>query len=188
MSLQSWQETFVAQYVAGTAFNTYTTAKTVLPASALFTLPANYFSIGRALRLTVAGSISNIVTTPGTITFQVMLGSVIAFSTGAMQLSATAHTTLPFMLDVLLTCRSVGAGTSATLMGQAVMQSQCVVATAVADSDETHTMLLAPDTAPAVGTGFDSTAAQQVDFWAGFSVNDAGNQVQLQQYVLESLN
>lgn len=188
MSKQTWQETLVAQYVAGTAFNTYTTAKTVIPTSALRTLPADFFEIGRTLRIRVAGSISNIVTTPGTITFQVMIGAVVAFTTGAIQLSTTAHTTLPFDLEILLTCRAVGSGTSANLMGQAVMRSQCVAATAVADSTSTHASLMAPNAAPAVGTGFDSTVANVLDFFCGFSISDAANQVQIQQYVVEVLN
>jgi hypothetical protein len=188
LSLQSWQESLAVQNAAGTLFNSYTTAKTVIPAQALVTLPANYFYVGRALRLTVAGAISNIVTTPGTLTLQVKLGSVIAFSTGALQMSTTAHTLTPFKLDLLLTCRAVGLSTSANLIGQGTIFSAAVNKTAVADGTQTDSALLAPSTAPAVGTGFDSTAAQLLDFWAGFSINDAGNGIQIQQYLLESLN
>ena len=188
MSSQSWNEVLVNSTTAGTALNAFTTAVSILPTGDVFTLPANFFTVGKMLRVTAAGSISNIVTGPGTITFEFKLGSVIAFNTGAMQLSTTAHTTKPFKLDILLTCRSIGSGTSATLIGQAVMQSQCVAATAVADDTYTHALLLAPNTAPAVGTGFASTSALAADLYAGFSVSDSGNQVQLQQYSLESLN
>ena len=73
MSLQTWQETLVSSQVAGTLFNTYTTAKTVLPVGCLVTLPANWWYIGRVLRVTVYGGISNIVTTPGTMTMSVNL-------------------------------------------------------------------------------------------------------------------
>lgn len=188
MSLQSWQETLVALNAAGTALNTFTTAVTILPGQALITLPANYFQVGRALRITAAGSLSNIVTTPGTVHFQVKLGSVVAFTTGNLQLSTDAHTTLPFWLQVLLTCRAVGASTSANLMGQGVIFSQCLARTAVADDTYSMATLLAPATAPAVGTGFDSTAANELNLFCGFSISDVGNQVQLQQYVVESLN
>lgn len=188
MSVQSWQETFVSQTAAGTSFGAFTTAKTILPTSCLFTLPANFFSVGKVLRITAYGNLSNIVTTPGTVVFQVKLGSVVAFTTGTMQLSTTAHVALPFKLEILLTCRSIGSGTSATLMGQGVMTSQCVAASAVADDTYTHAVLMAPNTTPAVGTGFDSSSAQQVDLFCGFSINDAANAVQLQQYIIESLN
>lgn len=188
MSQQTWQETLVTAQSAGTLFNTYTTAKTVLPVGCLVSLPANWWYIGRSIRVTVAGAISNIVTTPGTLTLQIMQGSVVAFTTGALQLSTTAHTTLPFWAQFVLTCRAVGSGTSANLMGQATIFSQTIKATAVADGTETHVVLLGPNTAPAVGTGFDSTAAQTLDFWAGFSISNAGNGIQIQQYLVESLN
>jgi len=96
LSLQTWIETLVTQHAAGTAFNTYTSAKTVINPQALAVLPAGFFSPGKSVRIRVLGAISNIVTTPGTITFQVMIGSAIAFTSGAIQLNATAHTLLPF--------------------------------------------------------------------------------------------
>jgi hypothetical protein len=189
MSLQTWQETLVSANTAGTLFNTYTTAKTVLPVGCLVTLPANWWYVGRSIRVTVAGAISNIVTTPGTITLQCNLGAVAAFSTGAIQLNATAHTTLPFWFDALLTCRAVGASTSANLMGQARVSGIMFTNTAgQTDSVNGHPSLMVPATAPAVGTGFDSTAAQTLDFFAGFSISNAGNGIQIQQYLVEALN
>lgn len=188
MSMQTWRELLANQRAAGTLFNTYTTSKTVINADALWTMPANYLYPGRVFEINVLGGISNIVTTPGTITCEVKIGSVVAFTTGAMQLSTTAHTTLPFWLKIRLTCRATGSSTSANFMGQAVMESVTVNATAVADGTQTHTLLSAPATAPAVGTGFDSTIANIWDFWTGFSISNAGNGIQVQQYFLEVLN
>ena len=188
MSLQTWQETLVTAQVAGTLFNTYTTAKTVLPVGCLVTLPANWWYIGRVIRIRVIGALSNIVTTPGTLTLQMMQGAVVAGSSGALQLSTTAHTLVPFIAEGYFTCRSVGSGTSATIMPQWLITSQAIKATAVADSTTGHESLLGPNTAPAVGTGFDSTAAQTLDFFAGFSISNAGNGIQVQQYMVEALN
>jgi len=180
--------------VAGTAFNTYTTAKTVLPTNSLATLPPSYWTIGRCLEVEVYGSISNIVTTPGTITFQVMLGSIVVFTSGALQMNATAHTTLPFWFKALLTCRAVGSGTSANFMGMAYVIGKMFTETATtvdawgsnvgftAGAAVSDAALAAPATAPAVGTGFDSTLQTILDFWVGFSSSQAGNQIQLQQY------
>lgn len=182
MASVTWWQTLATQQAAGTLFATYTTAKTVINAQALYTLPAGTLKIGDQLRVQVAGGISNLVTTPGTITMQVMFGTIVVFTTGALQLSTTAHTTIPFWLDVLLTCRAIGATTSANFMGQAVIHSQTVNATAIADGTQTHTTLLGPNTAPAVGTGFDSTVANIIDFWTGFSISNAANGVQVQQY------
>lgn len=189
MSLQTWQETLITAPAAGTLFNTYTTAKTVLPAGCLVTFPANYFYVGRMLRIDVQGAISNIVTTPGTMAFQVMLGSVIAFTTGNIQLNATAHTTLPFELQVYLTCRAVGTSTSANFMGQGWLTGIMFTNTAAqTDAVNTTGRFPAPATAPAVGTGWDSTAAQTLDFFVGFSISGAGNGVQIHQYAVEALN
>lgn len=188
MSLQTWQETLVSAQTAGTLFNTYTTAKTVLPVGCLVTLPANWWYIGRIVRVTAIGAISNLVTTPGTLTLQFMMGSVVAGSSGALQLSTTAHTLAPFIAQGYFTCRAVGSSTSANLMPQWMITSQAIKATAVADTTTGHESLMGPNTAPAVGTGFDSTAAQTLDFFAGFSISSASNGIQIQQYIVEALN
>lgn len=189
MSQQSWHETIAFQRAAGTLLATYTTAKSVINPDALVTIPANYFYVGRRLRLRVSGGISNIVTTPGLMNFQLKIGSVAAFDTGNMQLNATAHTTLPFWLDVEMICRSVGSSTAATLIGQGLVTGKMFTFTA-AQTDDLQDMpsLLGPAIAPAAGTGFDSTVSNIIDFWAGFTISNGGNGVQIQQYALESLN
>lgn len=192
MSLQTWQETLASQQAAGTALNTFTTAKSVINPQALVSIPAGYFTIGKTLRIKAQGSISNIVTTPGTIAFQVMLGpsaTIVAFTTGALQMTATANTTLPFDLEIILVCRTVGSGTAATLMGIGRINGIMFTLTAgTANNTNSQTSLTVPITAPAAGTGFDSTIANLLDFWAGFSISNAGNQIQIQNYVVESLN
>lgn len=179
----TWHETLVRSTAAGSNFGSFTTAKTVIPADCVYTLPANYFEVGSTMRVRAIGSIGTLVTTPGTITFQVMFGSVIAFTTGALQLNATAHTTIPFWLDIALTCRSIGASTTATMMGQAMAFGTMFTVTA-GQTDGVNTMayLMAPNTAPAVGTGFSSVGTIAIDFFAGFSINNAANTVQIQQY------
>lgn len=189
MSLQTWQETLVSAQVAGTLFTTYTTAKTVLPVGALVTLPANWWYVGRTIRVTAIMGVSNIVTTPGLMNFQVNLGAVAAFNTGNIQLNAIAHTTLPAVFQAILTCRSVGSGTSATLIGQATINGIMFTKTALqVDQVNIGDSLAVPVTAPAAGTGFDSTAAQTLDFFVGFTISNIGNGVQVQQYLVEALN
>lgn len=196
MSLQTWEETLVSEYIDGPLQNTYTTAKSIFgvdgtdqAAHCKYTLPANFFVPGKALSIQLRGNLSNIVTTPGTVTFQVMLGAVVAFTTGAINFSTTAHTTLPFWLDIDLTCQVGGAGTQAKLMGQGLMVSNCVSNTSAADSvANTLPSLMVPNTTPAQGTGFDATASQKLDIFVGFSVSNAGNGVQARQYRLRALN
>lgn len=189
MSLATYEETLVSQKIAGTLYNTYTTAKTVIPAQCLYQFPVNYFVEGKTFHITVIGGLSNIVTTPGTVTFSCMLGSVVVFTTGAIQLNATAHTLLPFWLEIYLTCRATGSSTSANLIGMGRLQGIAPTLTA-GQVDEVNGggVFSVPATAPAVGTGFDSSATQVLDFFAGFSISNAGNGVQVHQYVVESLN
>ena len=189
MGKNTWVETLVSQSVQGTLFNTYTTAKTVIPATSLYTLEPNYFDEGKKLRINVQGGISTLVTTPGTLTMQIMMGSIAVFTTGAMQLNATAHTLIPFWAEFILTCRAIGVTTSANLMGQGrVFGTMFTVTAAQIDGINTMAYLMAPATAPAVGTGFDSTIPNILDFWTGFSISNAANGIQIEQYTVEAMN
>lgn len=192
MPTQGWNQTLVTQRTAGLLFNTYTTAKTVINQQDLYGFYSNYFQVGSKLRIRVGMSISNIVTTPGTVTFQVMLGSVAVWSSGAVQLNATAHTTLPAVLDVDLTCQltntTVG-GAVAKFMGIGRLQGSMFTKTAgQVDGVNSETVMTVPVTGPALGTAFDSTVSQGLDFWAGFSISNAGNGIRIDQYDVEAMN
>ncbi len=174
---------------AATNFATFTTAKTVLPTNALCVLPPGYWVVGRCLEVDVWGLLANIVTTPGTVTFQIMLGAIVVFTSGAVQMNATAHTANPFWFHALLTCRAVGATTSASFMGQSYLIGKQFTPTATttdanrgAASETTDAVMMGPETTPTVGTGFDSTAATTLDFWVGFSSSNSGNNVTVQGY------
>lgn len=191
MGKQTWQETLVTQQAVGTSFATYTTAKSVINPQALYVLPANFWYIGRKMRVTAKGGIGTLVTTPGTIQFQVKMGptaNIAVFDTGAIQLNATAHTNLPFWFEAELTCRAVGSGTSANLMGLAQVTGRMLTLTA-GQTDDAQGMqtILSPQTAMAVGTGFDSTTASILDFWVGFSISSGSNSIQIQTYSVEDL-
>lgn len=189
MSKQTFQETLAVQRAAGTLFATYTAAKSVLNPDALYTLPSNLLEPGRRLRIVARGGISNIVTTPGLMNFQVKIGGVAAFDTGNIQLNATAHTTLPFWIEIGMTCRATGSATAANLIGLAQVTGVMFTRTAGQTDDVQGVQtILAPQTAPAVGTGFDSTIANIVDLWVGFTISNAGNGIQIQEYTLELLN
>ena len=81
-----------SQTVTGTLFNTFTTAKSVINATELLPLPGNYVKLGAKFRQRVVVGLSNIVTTPGTVAFQLRMGSVVAQTSGNIQLSTTANT------------------------------------------------------------------------------------------------
>ncbi len=70
-------------------------------------------------------------------------------------------------------------------MGQSKFISQAVSISG-ADPTTGHSILLAPNTAPVVGTNFDATAALQLDLFAKFSVSDPANAITLMQYEVQS--
>jgi hypothetical protein len=183
MSLQSWGETLISSQVDGTAV-TGTTAAAVEPPAARFTLPANFFVPGKVLRINAWGRISNIITTPGTLTLDVRFNtSSVVFNGGALSLNGTAaKTNVSWRLIMMLTCRTIGNGTVATLLGQGDFTSESVVGSAAGVANDA----MLPASAPAVGTGFDSTVAQTVDLFATFSLT--GNSLTSHQYTLESMN
>jgi len=185
MSFQSWQETLVTSQVDGTALtNTAATPTSIIPASAKYTLPANFFAIGKMLRVTSRGRISCVVTTPGTLTLDVRLGAVIAYTTQAVAMNTTAKTNVAYEFEVVLTCRAIGGTTTANLMGMGSITSEAMVGASAGAA----LTIMCPASAPAVGTGFDSTAALTIDHFATFSVATATTSIQTHEYAVEALN
>src|SRR5882757_4882516 len=117
MSLQAWEEALISAGAAATSLSNTTTATSILPAACKVTLPTNFFqSVGKILKVTSIGSLSNVVTTPGTLTLDVRFGGTVVFDGGAAGMSSTAHTTLPYWWEAMMSCRTIGA--SAALIGQ----------------------------------------------------------------------
>lgn len=191
MSQQTWEETLTQANVDGAALSNSTTPTSIIGGTgtgashAKVTLPANFFNVGRVLRLRATGRISTLVTTPGTLTLDVRFGAVIVANGAAMTLSTTAKTNVSWDLDWLLTCRAIGSGTASNMMHTGKWTSEAAGATTVAGEAKT---IMLPQSAPAVGTGFDSTAAQTVDLFATWSVANAANSIQLHQFTLEAMN
>ena len=183
-----YSQVLTSQKAAGTLFNTYTTAKSVLNVTELVPLAGNTLTTGSKLRVRVWGGLSNIVTTPGTVTFQIMMGSIVVWTSGALQLSTTANTLSPFLLEAILRLDSMGATTAAKFIGGGKVEALNVqLGAGVANPTVTDSVCMTPAGAPAVGTGFDSTISNILDFWVGFSISNAGNGVQVYDYTVEQL-
>ncbi len=185
-------ETLISQHGAGTLFNTYTTAKRVINDQALIDLPRGFWAPGRGMKIEVKGAISNIVTTPGTIQFLAKLGTeaapITVFDSGQVQLNATAHTTLPFWLEILLRADTEGSGTNAKLFGHGKLGGIMFTLTAgQTDSAQGQQVIAVPQTAPVLGAGFDSHSINTLDLWAGFSISNAGNGIRIDEYFATDL-
>lgn len=184
MSMQTWQETLVASQSDGTVLTAAATA-TCIPVHTLITIPSGWWQVGRMLKLTLLGRISCAVTTPGTARFLVKQSAVSVFDSGALNLNIVAKTTVPFLFEVLLTCRAIGSGTTATLMGIGYFQSEAVVG-APLPSVGGNGSLMAPVGAPVVGAGFDSSIANILD--VHFTQTVATGSLTVHQYSVISMN
>lgn len=187
MSKQTWSEVLVNGSVDGPPL-TAAAAASCIPTPSRIILPNNYFDIGKMLKISMMGRISCAVTTPGTARFDVRLGpsgTIVAFDTGALNLNIVVKTNVPWWLEMWLTCRAVGSGTASNLMGIASFQSEAVIASPL-NNVGGNGCLLAPVGAPAVGTGFDNTAANALDVF--FTQTVATGSLTVHQYRVEALN
>jgi hypothetical protein len=189
--LLPWSTT-LAQGRNGTQLASFTTAASLLPATALWSMPPNWCVPDKQMLIVASGSFGNVVTAAPTFTLEFRLGptaNIAVWSGGAMQCSTTAHTTVPFFLELELTINATGASTSANMYGLGTILCRAFqIGTAAAD-DATHLIpLVLPGTTPAVGTGFDSTVTNIADLRVACSVSNASNTAKLDQYSLVAIN
>src|SRR5260221_735595 len=160
MASQSWGQLIASIPLAGTQYNTYTTTQSMLTtatateaSSGFVSLPAGFFQRGSLLVIDFLAAISNRVTGPDTFTINIKVGSVTAFTTVAITLTTTAHTNIPLKGKIELSCRTVGNGTLAALMGIAVLTGQMIQqgGTASAGAASLRHTIIIPHTAPPVG-------------------------------------
>lgn len=180
---QGWYAPIIEAQGDGTALANSTAQTSILPLAAKFPFSGGQFSkVGDRLAVFAAGRVSNIVTTPGTLTFDLKLGNVVVATSGAITLNTTAKTNVAWILEWYLTLRAVGQ--AANFMHQGFWQSESVVSSPAG----TMGCFGMPASAPAVGSNFDATAAQVLDLMATWSIANSGNSIQLHQYTVDSPN
>ncbi len=142
---------------------------------------------GAAFRITNTFDVSNVVTTPGTITFAIRWGGVsgtVLATTAAIQMDTTARANYSGMLQAFLTWRSIGSAGSAFCQGFVLLNN---VSDAAAAAPQYHTMGSAGANIPAVVSSLDTTTAKNLSVTADFSVNTAGTQITNHQAWLEAI-
>lgn len=150
------------------------------------TLDANYMQDGRAIRLTAMWKFSNVVTTPGSITFRVrwngLAGTILAQSS-AIALNATAQTDIMGRLQCEIVTRANGATGSLLAMG-------CVwLAQELAASNNAPNFM-----GSAGGASGNTPAAVTVDLTAAtplsltYQSTVATGSITGMQYIIEGLN
>lgn len=188
MSAISYWETLVNSQADGATI-TAAAATSCIPTAAKKTLPTNYFDvIGKQLLIKATGRITTVVTTPGTVRFDIRFGAVLVFDSLAIALvTGNGYTNIGWELEILLTCRSIGGSTSATLFGQGRWTAPNVLGGANVAMPIGGVVAMLPwNSAPAVGTGFDSTTTQQVDMF--FTQTAATGSMTVHQYALYGTN
>ena len=188
MSIGYW-ETLAAISGDGTAV-TNSTARTSLLGGAggkqgLYTLPPNKLRIGDVLHIYAAGRVTSVVTTPGTILFDLSfgVGGTAAFSSGAITRNTTAQTDVPFIVEMHGTVRTIGNAGNIFWQGWTTSTAWLNVA-AVATGPFAGIIHLPFNTAPVIGSNVDMTVANILDFNVTMSVNTATTSTQLHTYVL----
>lgn len=196
MAHQSFGQILANIDTAGTLYNTFTTAKSMLTSSTataasagFIKLPAGFWQNGTMLVIDYHAAVS--WASGNTMTLQAMVGSVIAFASDAIKVTTTGGTTEPVTGRIILTCRSKGNGTLATLIGGGYIQGRCICppnATPGANYAAGMGFSSLKEGTPAVGTGFDSTVDNTLDFWVGMGTSSASNGWRMEQYMVFSPN
>lgn len=170
----------------GTALTGSTTPTSILHAGSKYQFLPNAFRVGSKLYVETEGRVTNIGAAPGTLTLDIRGQSIVVANGGAMALNTVAKTDVPWILKMILTCRSIGSGTAATFMPQGTWTSESVVGSPLPSAGGAGTLPI-PAGAPVVGTGFDSSAAFTLDLFATWSLNNA-NSIRVEQFRLWALN
>jgi len=119
MPTQSWEQLLDGNFdIANGTTNTSGAEAIMMPDK---TIPAFFMVEGRALRLTCRFKYSNVVTTPGSITFRVRWGGVagtLLAQTSAIALNIVAQTDIMGVLQCDIVCRGRGGSGSLLAMGE----------------------------------------------------------------------
>lgn len=167
----AYSQTVITAQANGPALSGSTSATSLLPTPAVYTIPANAFSyIGQQLKVRAQGIITTAASTPGTLTLALYLAGSSWCASQAMSL-ATSLTNSTWEAEFLVTIRALGNGTNANAM---------FIGKSFGITGATSFVMI-PATSPAVSSGFNSVQANALDFFATFS-SSATNAMTLEQY------
>lgn len=149
----------------------------------LYTLPAGKLRIGDVLRIRAGGRISCVVTTPGSITFDMSAGvaGTAFMSSLAIPLNIVAKVNVPFIFEMEMHVRAIGSAANFFCLGYWLSEAALNVAvpsTGPGPGGNT----LPYNTAPVVGSNVDLSIAQILDF--NFTQTVATGSVTLHTYTL----
>jgi hypothetical protein len=180
MPSQAWEELVDSLVVNGTQVSNTVTETIVCPD---FNVPAFYMQPGRVLQVTAYGVCSNVVTTPGTLTYRIRWGGVagvVLVASLALPLDATARTNYGWRLQAHITCRTAGATGTFNTCGYIMQNNQDDVVAALQH-------IVMPRDALADVT-VDTTTNKLLSVTAQFSVATSPTNLTCFQRIVEVLN
>jgi len=126
------------------------------------TLPANFFNLGKTVTFVITGHFAHTVAGP-TINFRFKIGSTTYCTTGAIATTLLAVTNKSWKAEVIVTCRSIGAGGTLFVQGTVLM-----------DDGTTYRILGMPNSA---AIAYNTTTANAVEFTAQWGTADPSNTI-----------
>lgn len=170
----------------GAIVTTPASATLCLPTSAAFTFPPNALGAGTMLRVSAAGRLSSVSGNTGR--FDLRLNNLVFFDTGVLNYSTTTKTTLPWTLEVWVTCRATGIVGTASFMGVGNFQSEVFIGSPVGTAGGNGSVLSSvaagPETAPTVTQLVDTTVSNP--FTMFYTPGATTGSLTVHQFILES--
>ena len=179
MSKQGWVENLVSPVVDAAQISNTTAETIMIPDVAI---PASYFYGGRTVRVRLMGKMSNVVTTPGTLTLRVRWGGVggtVLVASAALTLNTTAQTNAQIIIEFNITCRVEGNP------GKLIVSGWDCLGLSAATQGRVD---LIPASGQAEVGSLDLNSATSLSFTAQFSVATNPTNLTIQQVTFESLN
>lgn len=155
-----------------------------------FNIPAYFMVPGRTLEIIASGVLSNVVTTPGTLTMRLRWGGVagtVLLASAAQGLDTTARTNALWFLRAWVTCRTDGATGTFNSMGE--MSNFNLLSSTAANL---LPALLGSAGAPAASGNadvtVDTTTAKLLSLTAQFSVSTSPTNLTCHNRIIKVLN
>lgn len=186
MGANNWVETLDAITADGTQISNTTSETIVCPD---FSIPAYYMVPGRTLEVIAGGVMSNVITTPGTLTLRIRWGGVagtLLCATAALALDTTARTNSQFRLMAELTCRSAGA--TGTFLSQGFVLNNTLSSTAANLLPALMGSAGAPLASANAAVTVDTTTAKLLSVTAQFSVSTSPTNLTCQYRSIKVIN
>lgn len=164
--------------------------ETVISSDTMFTLPPNVFAApGKQFWFRAMGKTSNIVTTPGTITFKLRynaIGGTVLCTSGAINYNTVAATDNMWYVEAWLEALATGPTTTSLTL---LTYGECFVANTLGGAADIRNASMPPGgTALANVTSLDGTIGKALSLTAQFSVSNAGNAITVRNAFVVALN